>query len=55
VLRAPYAAVKWGAVGFTKSLSIELGPDGVRVNAIRPGWSAHPRRHQGQGGGHVDL
>jgi NAD(P)-dependent dehydrogenase (short-subunit alcohol dehydrogenase family) len=36
-LRAPYAAAKWGVVGLTKSLSIELGPDGIRVNAILPG------------------
>ncbi len=35
--RAPYAAAKWGVVGFTKTLSIELGPDGIRVNAILPG------------------
>ncbi len=36
-LRTPYAAAKWGVVGFTKSLSIELGGDGIRVNAILPG------------------
>jgi NAD(P)-dependent dehydrogenase (short-subunit alcohol dehydrogenase family) len=35
--RSPYAAAKWGVVGFTKSLSMEAGPDNVRVNAIQPG------------------
>jgi NAD(P)-dependent dehydrogenase (short-subunit alcohol dehydrogenase family) len=42
-LRAPYAAAKWGVIGFTKSLSIELGPDGIRVNAILPGPVDGPR------------
>jgi NAD(P)-dependent dehydrogenase (short-subunit alcohol dehydrogenase family) len=36
-LRTPYAASKWAVVGFTKSLSIELGELGIRVNAIQPG------------------
>jgi len=35
--RTPYAATKWAIVGMTKSLAIELGPHGVRVNAILPG------------------
>ena len=35
--RTPYAASKWAVVGLMKSLAIELGPQGVRVNAILPG------------------
>ena len=35
--RSPYAATKWGVVGFTKSLAVEAGPDKVRVNCILPG------------------
>jgi NAD(P)-dependent dehydrogenase (short-subunit alcohol dehydrogenase family) len=35
--RTPYAAAKWGVVGFTKSLSMEVGTDNIRVNAIQPG------------------
>ncbi len=35
--RTPYASSKWAIVGMTKSLAIELGPQGIRVNAILPG------------------
>lgn len=35
--RTPYASTKWAIVGLAKSLAIELGPQGVRVNAILPG------------------
>ena len=36
-MRSPYAASKWAVIGFTKSLAIELGETGIRVNAILPG------------------
>jgi len=42
-LRTPYAAAKWGLVGLTKSLAMELGPAGIRVNAICPGSVNGPR------------
>ena len=35
--RTPYAAAKWAVVGFTKSLSMEVGEDNIRVNAVQPG------------------
>lgn len=44
--RAPYAAAKWGVIGFTKSLAVELGPDGIRANAILPGLVAGDRQRR---------
>ncbi len=41
--RSAYAATKWGLVGFTKSLAIELGEYGIRANAILPGGVDGPR------------
>jgi NAD(P)-dependent dehydrogenase (short-subunit alcohol dehydrogenase family) len=35
--RTPYAATKWAIVGLVKSLAVELGPLGIRANAILPG------------------
>ena len=36
-LRSPYVAAKWALIGLTKTWAMELGPDGIRVNAICPG------------------
>jgi NAD(P)-dependent dehydrogenase (short-subunit alcohol dehydrogenase family) len=44
--RSPYCVSKWGLIGFTKTLSIELGPYGIRVNAILPGAVAGERLEQ---------
>ena len=41
--RTPYAAAKWGVIGFTQSLAKELGPSGIAVNAILPGIVKGPR------------
>ncbi|NYT84717.1 SDR family oxidoreductase [Pollutimonas harenae] len=41
--RSAYSASKWAVVGFTKSLALELGKFGVRVNAILPGAVEGPR------------
>jgi NAD(P)-dependent dehydrogenase (short-subunit alcohol dehydrogenase family) len=41
--RSPYCTAKWGLVGFTKTLSIELGPFNIRANAILPGAVSGPR------------
>ncbi len=41
--RSVYSASKWAVIGFTKSLALELGADGIRVNAILPGAVDGPR------------
>jgi NAD(P)-dependent dehydrogenase (short-subunit alcohol dehydrogenase family) len=35
--RSPYSTVKWGLIGFMKTLSMEFGIHNVRANAILPG------------------
>ncbi len=41
--RAAYTASKWAIVGLTKTLAMELGPFGIRVNALCPCSVAGPR------------
>ena len=33
-----YAASKAALIAYTKSLAVELGPRGMRVNCVAPGW-----------------
>jgi len=44
--RSPYAAANWAVIGLTKTLAMELGRFGVRVNAICPGAVQGPRMEQ---------
>jgi NAD(P)-dependent dehydrogenase (short-subunit alcohol dehydrogenase family) len=41
--RVAYSTTKWGLVGFTKTLSLELGPFGITANSIHPGAVDGPR------------
>ncbi|MDP9433767.1 MAG: SDR family oxidoreductase [Actinomycetota bacterium] len=41
--RTPYAAAKMGVIGLVRTLAVELGPHGVRVNAVCPGAVSGPR------------
>ena len=41
--RSPYAAAKWAVIGLMKTLAMELGGQGIRVNAILPGSVNGPR------------
>lgn len=41
--RAPYASAKWGVIGLMKTVAMELGPFGIRANAICPGAVEGPR------------
>jgi NAD(P)-dependent dehydrogenase (short-subunit alcohol dehydrogenase family) len=39
-LLAHYCASKWACIGLTKSAAVELGPYGIRVNCVCPGYVA---------------
>ncbi|PZQ03302.1 MAG: 3-oxoacyl-[acyl-carrier-protein] reductase [Variovorax paradoxus] len=43
-MRTPYSATKFGVIGMTETLAMELGPDRIRVNAILPGVVAGERQ-----------
>jgi NAD(P)-dependent dehydrogenase (short-subunit alcohol dehydrogenase family) len=43
-LRTPYSASKYGVIGLTETWAMELGPQGIRVNAILPGIVEGPRQ-----------
>jgi NAD(P)-dependent dehydrogenase (short-subunit alcohol dehydrogenase family) len=42
-LRSPYTASKWAQIGLTKTWAMELGPSGIRVNAVCPTSVSGPR------------
>ncbi len=42
-LRSAYTASKWGMMGLTKTWAMELGPEGIRVNAVCPTSVEGPR------------
>ncbi len=41
--RTPYAAAKMGVLGLVRTLALELGPKGIRVNSVCPGAVEGPR------------
>ena len=56
--RSPYSTVKWGLIGFMKTLSMELGIHNIRANAILTGsrrWRADPESLPGAGEGHGQI
>lgn len=55
----PYAAAKSGLLGLTRSMALDLGPSGIRVNAVSPGYTRTTRLESWLGGepgrrSHVD-
>lgn len=39
----PYGAAKSGLAGLTRSLALDFGPHGIRVNTVSPGWTSSER------------
>jgi len=42
-----YTAAKGGVVGLTRQVAVEYGPDGIRANAIRPGFTVTEEMREG--------
>ena len=49
--RSAYNASKHGLIGLTRTLAVEWGGRGVRVNAVCPGWVKTEMDHKDQAGG----
>ena len=49
--RSAYNASKHGLIGLTRTLAVEWGSKGVRVNAVCPGWVKTEMDHKDQAGG----
>lgn len=52
--RAAYNTTKHGLIGMTRTLAVEWGGRGVRVNAVCPGWVKTEMDVESQAGGHYD-
>lgn len=49
--RSAYNASKHGLIGLMRTLAVEWGARGVRVNAVSPGWVKTEMDHKDQAGG----